>query len=121
MPFFAFFGTAIGKVALIGLAFLFLSGMITAAYYQNNRLVEQRALAEFNKQQYEKVLEEKNRFEKQTIDLQKKADQIALDLEKSRDELNNKSREIEDLIAKSKDEDAAAILKETIRRLQGNK
>lgn len=111
----------LGKIATYALIALIATGALTGIYLNWKSTIRQEALAEYNKNQLEQVIKDRERMVEQLNQLGEAQKTIVLQLAKQQDDLATKLSKIDDFLsspeAQKGDRPSSEVLKETIRRL----
>lgn len=122
---FTFIGTPIGKIVstIILLGFLFIS--VLGAIKIHDSRIRREALNEFNKKQLELTVKSQQEFLERSKRLEELGQTTIDELKKQREELDRRLSDIDVYLSspevKKNDKEVGQILKETIRRLGGQK
>lgn len=121
----AFFESPLGKLAGYVIIALLSAGVIFGGYYAWKVHVQNQAMQEFNQKQAVQAEKDRKVFEEKMQKIEAVQNQILGNLQKQIQAANEQQDMIQDYLdsdeAKASDRESSAILKETIRRLSGQK
>lgn len=121
----AFFESPLGKLAGYAIIALLSAGVIFGGYYAWKVHVQNQAMQEFNQKQADQAEKDRKVFAEKMQKIEAVQNQILGNLQKQIQAANEQQDMIQDYLdsdeAKASDRESSEILKETVRRLSGQK
>lgn len=112
----------LGRIQLYIVAGIFFFGVLTTIYYKWRQGIEREALLEYNQQQLEQNIKDKEEMRKQLEDIDKKQKEIeaanAAEKRVFKDKLETINTELNSKVVNDADRPASKVLKDTVDKLK---